>query len=138
MQDYSAVYRVGHELILPASLNAKNTKLFIMDTGAWSTSISPEAARELTSLHSDFTEVRGLSGTVKKVYLTGEITFNFAHLSQKAYEVYSFDTSNISRDTGLEISGLIGASTLKFLKIHIDYRDGLVKFEYDPNRGFRN
>jgi len=138
MKDYTPVYRVGHDLILPASLNAKAIKLFIMDTGAWATTISPEAAREVSKLHSDDSKVKGISGEVHKVYTTDDITFRFAHLSQHAYGVYSFDTSHISKNTGLEISGFIGANTLKMLTIHIDYRDGLVKFDYDPNRGYRN
>lgn len=138
MKDYTPVYRVGHDIILPASLNNKALKLFIMDTGAWATTISPQAAREVSKLHSDDTKVKGLSGEVNKVYTTDDITFRFAHLSQLAYGVYSFDTSRISKDTGLEISGFIGASTLKLLTIHIDYRDGLVKFDYVPNRGYRN
>jgi hypothetical protein len=37
----------------------------------------------------------------------------------------------------MEISGFLGANTLDQLTIHIDYRDGLVKFDYDPNRGYR-
>jgi len=35
----------------------------------------------------------------------------------------------------MEISGFIGADTLDQLTIHDDYRDGLVKFDYDPGRG---
>jgi hypothetical protein len=34
----------------------------------------------------------------------------------------------------LEISGIIGDATLRGLTIHIDYRDGLVKLDYDPKR----
>jgi hypothetical protein len=34
----------------------------------------------------------------------------------------------------MEISGFLGANTLDLLTIHIDYRDGLVKFDYDPKR----
>ena len=49
----------------------------------------------------------------------------------------AFDTSRISKNVGMEISGFIGARTLRLLTIHIDYRDGLVKFDYDPNRGYR-
>jgi hypothetical protein len=33
------------------------------------------------------------------------------------------------------VSGLIGANTLAQPTMHIDYRDGLVKFDYDPSRG---
>jgi predicted aspartyl protease len=137
MKDYTPVYRVGHDLILPASLNGDKLKLFIMDTGAWATTISPEAAREVTKVHTNSEiEVHGISGKVEKVYSADDITFRFAHLSQKANGVVAFDTSRMSKDTGMEISGLIGATTLDLLTIHIDYRDGLVKFDYDPNRGY--
>jgi hypothetical protein len=127
---------VGHELILPASLNGNKLKLFIMDTGAFATTISPAAAREVTKVHRDGSmEVEGLSGTVDKVYSADEITFGFAHIGQKVRNVVSFDTAKISKDEGIEISGFIGATALQQLTIHIDYRDGLVKFDYDAKRG---
>jgi predicted aspartyl protease/cytochrome c-type biogenesis protein CcmH/NrfG len=139
MKDYTRVYRVGHNLILPAGINSEKVKLFILDTGAWTTIISPEAAREVTKVHGDSSglEVRGISGKVEKVYTADNITFRFANLSQKASEVVAFDTSRISKSVGLEISGFLGAKTLELLTIHIDYRDGLVKFDYDPNRGYK-
>jgi hypothetical protein len=37
----------------------------------------------------------------------------------------------------MEVSGLIGYTALAHLTINIDYRDGLMKFAYDPNRGFK-
>jgi hypothetical protein len=138
MSDYTRVYRVGHNLLVPAALNASKIKLFILDTGAWTTIISPQAAREVTKVHSGApVQVRGLNGEVQRVYETDEITFRFAHLEQKGYGVIAIDTSKISKDSGIEISGFLGAATLRQLTIHIDYRDGLVKFDYDPNRGYR-
>jgi predicted aspartyl protease/Flp pilus assembly protein TadD len=140
MKDYTPVYRYGHFLMLPTSLNDKSRKLFVMDTGAYSTIISPEAAREVTKLQREDSESQGLSGTVKKSYLTDDITLTFANLREKARDVDSFDTSGISRNAGIEISGFIGATTLQLLTIHIDYRDGLVKFDYDPKNvpGYRD
>jgi tetratricopeptide (TPR) repeat protein len=137
MKDYTPVYRVGHDLILPASLNGDKLKLFIMDTGSFATTISPDAAREVTKVHSnDQMTVHGISGNVERVYSADDITFRFAHLQQKVNGVVAFDTSKISKGVGMEISGFLGATTLELLTIHIDYRDGLVKFDYDPNRGF--
>jgi hypothetical protein len=82
--------------------------------------------------------VRGISGKVEKVYSTGQLTFDFANLRQAANEVVAFDMSNISKHTGLEISGFIGITTLGQLRVKIDYRDALVKFDYDPKRGYRS
>ena len=138
MKDYTPVYRIGHMLVQPAALSSDKLKLFVLDTGAMTTTISPAAAREVTKIHTDDRfHVKGLSGDVEKVYLADEVTFHFAHLSQKVNGVVSYDISHISKSANIEISGFLGASTLNQLTIHIDYRDGLVKFDYDPNRGYR-
>ncbi len=137
MKDYTPIYRVGHDLILPAALNGKSLKLFILDTGSWATTISPQAAREVSKLYFSAMPVEGLNGKVDKVYATGPITFTFAHLTQRNGNVMSFDTSAISKSVGMEISGLIGGTTLDLLTTHIDYRDGLVKFDYVPDRGYK-
>lgn len=138
MKEWIPVFRVGHTLMLPASLNKSATKLFILDTGAFSTTITPAVAREVTKVHSDnFTTVKGISGKVDNVYRADEITFIFAHLSQKVSGVVTFDTPNLSKDIGMDIAGLIGITALGQTTMKIDYRDGLVNFTYDPNRGYR-
>ena len=70
MQKWTTVYRVGHNMIVPTALNNKRLRLFIIDTGAQSTSISPSAAREVTKVFSDSNaSVKGVSGNVSNVYL---------------------------------------------------------------------
>jgi tetratricopeptide (TPR) repeat protein len=137
MKDYTRIYRVGHLLILPAGLNFEKIRLFVLDTGAWATTISPIAAREVTKVHSDDNlHIRGISGDVKQAFRADNITFRFAQLSQKVEGVVAFDNSRLSKDAGIELSGFLGASTLNHLTIHIDYRDGLVKFDYDPKHDY--
>ena len=138
MKDYTAVYRVGHNLIVPTALNNGKRKLFILDTGAMSTIISPQAAREVAKVHSEAQiQSEGLSGSVNKVYVADEVTFTFGRISRATERVVSFDTSRISKNVEMEISGFLGADTLYLLTIHIDYRDGLVGFDYDPKRGYQ-
>jgi hypothetical protein len=135
MKDYTPVYRRGHMLMLPVSLNHSRLKLFILDTGAWATSISPTVARELTKVHGDDDlHVKGLSGEVKRSYVADKVTFTFARVSQQIEGVAAFDTSSLGQDLGLEIAGFLGARTLEQTTIHIDYRDGLVKLDFDPKR----
>jgi len=134
MADYTPVYRTGQYLIVPTGLNYSKIKLFILDTGAWETIISPQAAREVTNVHDAYLDVEGVNGKVDKVYGADKITFRFGNLAQKAEGVVAIDTSKTSKDAGMEISGFLGATTLGKLTVHIDYRDGLVKFDYDPKR----
>lgn len=138
MKDWIPVYRIAHNLLLPASLNKIEQKMFILDTGSFSTTISPDVAREVTKVHAnDSVKVRGLSGNVDKVYTADAITFQFANVAQKVEDVVAFDTSSLSKNLNMEVSGLIGYTALAHLTINIDYRDGLMKFEYDPNRGYK-
>jgi len=138
MKTWTPVYRIGHMLLLPASLNDSSIKLFILDTGAFTTTISPTVAREVTKVHSDSNiKVRGISGDVDKVYTADKITFKFANLSQEVHDVVAIDFSDLSKNEGTEISGLIGATAIGQTTMTIDYRDSLVHFSYDANRGYK-
>ena len=37
----------------------------------------------------------------------------------------------------MEVAGFIGITALGQMTISIDYRDGLIKFDYDARRGYR-
>ena len=138
MKDWTLVYRVGHNLLLPASLNNSNIRLFVLDTGAFTTSVSPAVAREVTKVHTnDLLTVKGISGNVDKIYTADQITFKFANLSQTIRDVVAFDTPEISRAIGMDVSGFIGFTALGETTMKIDYRDGLVSFSYDANRGYK-
>ena len=139
MKSWTTVYRVGHDMIVPTGLNSKRIRLFIIDTGAQSTSISPSAAREVTHVSADGnSSVKGVSGKVSNVYVGNSVTFRFAHLQQEHPNVLSFDLSGLSKDTGTEISGLIGFDMLGLLVVRIDYRDGLMDFQYSTDRGYQH
>jgi predicted aspartyl protease len=139
MADWTKVYRMDDKLLIPAALNQTIQRLFVLDTGAFSTVISPDAARAVTKVREDYqTGVHGVSGKVKQVYATGAVMVDFANLRQPADGVVAFDMSDLSKHMGLEISGFLGITTLGQLQVKIDYRDALVKFEYDPKRGYRS
>jgi len=136
MKDFSPFFRSGHFIVLPTLLNGKTQRLFMVDTGAFATAVSPEAAREVTKVHgAPAGSVRGLSGDVAKVSFTEAILFQFAGIRQQNNDLFAFDTSGISRGAGFEISGFLGSTVLRQLTISIDYRDGLIKFDYDPRHG---
>jgi len=139
MENWTPVYRIGHNLLIPTQLNNSAVKTFILDTGAFSTTIATTAAREVTKLYDNpRLRVMGISGEVKKVYTAERITFRFANISQEIRDVVSFDSPQISQNLDMEVSGFIGATALMQMTVSIDYRDGLVKFSYDPKRGFHN
>ncbi len=135
MESYTTVFRFGHMLLVPTVVNDAAPKLFLIDTGSDHNYISPQAAREVTKVHPDEdTPVHGLNGKVKKVFRADKATLCFGRYKQENEDLISFDHSKLSQDTGTEISGTLGFSLLRMLKIKIDYRDGLVDFDYDFTR----
>lgn len=142
MAKWLRVYRSGHELLIPTGIvdtkmmrdpTAWKDKLFLLDTGSFDNLISPKAAREVAKISRDYDDdIRGVSGEVKKVYESGKFTLAFAGLRLDAPSMRSIDLTSLSKDSGMEVSGLIGAPALFQLIMHIDYRDNLVMFEYTP------
>jgi len=139
MKDYTPVFRSGHLLIIPTVLNGTTQRLFMVDSGAFTSSISPEAARAVTKVRGGSpVGVQGISGEVKKLSTSDKIVLTFAGIEQRNNDLISFDTAGISRSAGVEVSGILGHTVLRELTISIDYRDGLMKFDYDPHHGNHN
>jgi clan AA aspartic protease (TIGR02281 family) len=133
MKDYSTAFRIGSDFLVPADISAKNMpdgsqiKLFLLDTGASRTTISPEVAASVTKVHRDLERhVSGLSGTVADVYSADLVTFRFAHVMLVSRDTIAFKIPPIR---GIQVSGMIGASALRQCVVHLDYRDGLVKLD---------
>ncbi len=142
MKNWARVYRIGHDLIFPTYLISPKgdpitpPRLFVMDTGAATPIISPDAARVVTHVEQDFhTHLRGVSGEVRDVLQADLLTIQFAGLRQQMRGTVSVDLSGISRDVGMEIGGFIAFPTLRDLTLTIDYRDNLVDVVYDPKHG---
>jgi predicted aspartyl protease len=139
MKDWTMVWRNGHDLLLPVSIGGAKDKLFLIDTGAASMLISPAAAREVTKVHGDFdTHVFGVSGEVTHVYQTQEFLVTFAHVRLHVDSMTAIDTNTVSKNIGVEVSGLLGAPVLNRLALQIDYRDNLVNFNYDEKKDPQN
>lgn len=137
MKEWSRIYRIGHQLIIPTRIGNAPSKLFIMDTGASTPIISPQAAREVTHVDANSSSrVRGINGEVKNVSQAEAVTIRFAGVQQLVRGMASVDTSAISHNLGLEIAGFISFPTLSELIITIDYRDDLVNVVYDPKHGY--
>jgi predicted aspartyl protease len=136
LKDFTAVYRLGHSLLIPTKVSNSEPVLFIIDTGAGRTLIAPDLARQATKVHRDDAHgsMKGISGRVKDMYVTDELVLQFAGFRQRNLDMSSFDFSKVSRPNGIEVSGFLGLPLLNLFELTIDYRDGLVKFVYSGPR----
>jgi TonB family protein len=134
MTYWTKVFRVGHLILLPTSVNFSEPMLFGLDTGSPVNIVSLRAQRNVSQSSAEIqAPMRGLSGEVNKAYLT-KATLSFGHSQQWSMGIVAFDLSNLSHRAGTEVSGLLGFGMLRLLEVKIDYRDGLADFVYDPTR----
>lgn len=129
---FSSFYRFGHIMLLPTNVGETAHGLFALDTGASTNSMSPGIARRVSTVRSSDIPVNGVSGRVSNVFTADETVLQFSRFRQPHENMITFDLHGLSKDLGTEISGLLGFATLKKMTITIDYRDGLVGFDYKP------
>jgi hypothetical protein len=135
MADWTKVFRFGHSILVPTSVNNSKFMLFGLDTGAAMNLLSVRAGRQVSKVSSEErVRVHGVNGAVDKVYSSDKATLRFGHFEQSNLGIITLDLSTISRHTGTEVSGFLGFAMLRQLEVQLDYRDGLVDFKYDPKR----
>src|SRR6202030_646646 len=69
MADWTKVFRFGHNILVPTSVNDSKAMLFGLDTGAFNNLLSVRAGRLVAKVNSeDRVRVHGVNGAVDKVY----------------------------------------------------------------------
>ena len=118
MADWTKVFRFGHSILVPTSVNDSKAMLFGLDTGAFSNLLSVRAGRQVSKVSSeDRVRVRGVNGAVDKVYSSEKATLRFGHFQQSNLGIITLDLSTISRHTGTEVSGFLGFAMLRQLEV---------------------
>lgn len=132
MGSLTRFYRFGHMLLMPTRVGGPAGGLFLLDTGFSTSAISPQLARQVSKVRDSNLSVKGVSGSVKNVFTADEVVLEFSWFRRAYQDIATFDVHGLSKDLGTEVSGFIGFTTLKTMKMIIDYRDGLVDFESKP------
>jgi hypothetical protein len=161
-KSWSQIYVDGGDILVPTLINKQGPYLFVLDTGAIRTILSPDAISHTLDKSSDATiSLRGISGPVVKILpkegggdldradiysVDGAILkvsrpvkfplYRFAGNEFPNPSAISFDLTPKSHLTGTEVSGLLGFDVLRSFLIDINYRDGLARILFDQNRRY--
>ncbi len=133
MTYWTKMFRIGHLVLLPTSVNFSDPVLFGLDTGSAVNILSARAQKDIEKFSPEIhAPLSGLSGEVNRGYFTkATLTFGYSRWS---VGMLAIDLSSQSRRVGTEVSGLLGFGMLRRFEIRLDYRDGLIDFVYDPTR----
>lgn len=161
-KSWSQIYVDGGNILVPTLINKQGPYLFVLDTGAVRTVLSPDATSHTLGKSSDSSlALRGISGPVVKVIpkegggdlyradiyspegtllkVSSPVKFplyRFAGSEVPNPSAISFDLTAKSHVTGTEVSGLLGFDVLRSFLIDINYRDGLARILFDQNRRY--
>jgi hypothetical protein len=159
-KNWTPVYKVDDNLIVPTFVNKKGPFLFAVDTGSWRTIFARTSGKAVTCLHDSTLLVRGVSGPIVKVLpmdgnendysdvrtLSGSplkigapdsvADLRWGGVDYITNVPYCLDISAKSHATGIDLSGLIGFDDLSHFFIDLDYRDGLINLKYDTMRQY--
>lgn len=128
---YSPVYHRLQYLLVPVTLNAKEQRLFALDSGIRLSTVTLPVAHLVSSTRHNFTNaVQTTTGTTLQIY-RDSFDFQFADsLLRGRTGVLAFDPTMIEHVAGMEIGGMLGFDILHTAVLHLDYRDGLVKISF--------
>ena len=130
-KDFSSVFRFRHHLMLTTVANDKVVGLFLIDTGSNVSVMDSVYAREVGKVHGDDrTVLKGISGRANKVWPADEAILQFAHFKQRNPGMIVADLNNSGKPAEVRMAGIFGLPVLTLFRLSLDYRNGLVKFDY--------
>ncbi|MGA2169804.1 MAG: tetratricopeptide repeat protein [Terracidiphilus sp.] len=130
LADFTPVYHRRQYLLVPLTFGNKSRKLFILATGMRFSAMTSETAHSLSKMTVNFTNTEQTATGTKVQFYREIFDLQFANLPQiHQGHILELDPSVIDRNAGFQIAGMLGLDVLQPLTLHLDYRDGLVKFE---------
>lgn len=135
MKSFEPVLHMGAHILVPTSIEGRPDGLFFVDTGAFDTQVDPKYIPKNKLAIAPNLTVRGLSGDVKNVYLAKDVRIQFGRFVQDNFQLVAISMDKLSDGEGIALSGILGFPLLSQFRLVIDYRDGLVDFEYKHAKG---
>jgi hypothetical protein len=123
------LFQFGHLLLAPADVNRKATGFFVLDTGSNATALSLPMAQKSADVRADKMQVRGIGGNSSDNAVAENTVLQFSGIPEKPQDLVTTDLHPLSKNLGIEVSGIIGFPSLSKFKVVINYRDGWVRFE---------
>ena len=120
-----------HICYISTVVNRTSLGLFLLDTGANFSQVDATFARFSTKLYARPTHARPRDlGSVKEFFEADKAELAFARFRQPNLGLAAFNMNNSPRHQELRLSGILGLPGLSMFRLDLDYRNGLVNFDY--------
>jgi tetratricopeptide (TPR) repeat protein len=130
LRGFTPVYHRRQYLLVPVTLNGKERKLFVLDSGLRYTTMPSKVAHAVSTTQVNFTNAKQTtSGATINVY-RDSFDFEFADLLlRNRSHLLEMESPSTEASVGMQLGGLLGFDMLHSMVMQLDYRDGLIKLE---------
>jgi hypothetical protein len=130
LRGFTPVYHRRQYLLVPVTLNGKERKLFVLDSGVRYTTMPSKVAHAVSTTRLNFTNAKNTtSGATIDVY-RDSFDFEFAGLVlRNRGHLVEMESPAIDASIGMKVGGMLGFDMLHSMVMQLDYRDGLIKLE---------
>lgn len=130
LREFTPVYHRRQYLLLPVTLNGKERKLFVLDSGLRYTTMPSEVAHAISTTRMNFTNAeKTTSGATINVYRDGfDLEFADLLLRNRSH-LLEMEAATTEASVGMKLGGMLGFDMLHSMTMQLDYRDGLIKLE---------
>jgi tetratricopeptide (TPR) repeat protein len=130
LRDFVPVYHRRQFLLLPVAFKNGSRQLFFLGTAMPYTAMSPEAVGSVSDIKQNVTDSERTASGRREQFYHSKFDFQLASLPLiQRRRILEFDFSDIDRQAGFQVAGVLGLDILHSMALHLDYRDGLAKFE---------
>lgn len=130
LKGFTPVYHRRQYLLLPITVDSKSSQLFVLGSGMPYTAMTSEVAHSLSNLKMDFTNSARTASGAKEEFYRDKFDLQLANLPLIQHRrIAEYDLSTIDQNAGFQVAGVLGLDILRSLVLHMDYRDGLVRFD---------
>src|SRR2546423_9357440 len=119
-------------ILLPVHVNDRGPFDFILDTGAGTSLLTPELAKQLNVKIVGSKEGQSAGGKVA-VSLAKADSLAVGDARIDDVDLGIVDLAHVGKTIGAKIDGDLGYNFLKYFRVTIDYRAGEIRFD-DPKR----
>jgi hypothetical protein len=130
MKDFYPIQHMASHIFVPTSIDGQPPALFSLDTGAFDSQVDPAFVSASKLTQAPDLVVRGMSGRVNNVFLASDVRIQFGRFVQENFRMVAISMDKVSERETIGMAGILGFPLLSNFRLSIDYRDGLVNFDY--------
>ncbi len=121
----------GNVILVQVRVNASRPLWFVLDTGAYSSSVNSTVAKDLGLRTGETGVTHGAAGAVPNAELP-DVTLDVNGALLENLDIHAFPLGPLENNAGRSLDGILGAELFRRFVVEIDYEAAVIRL-YEPS-----